>query len=77
MLATGGSGTSAIQFMKDKGATNIRFVCLIAAPEGIKRLQDDHPDVPIITASIDERLNDQAFIVPGLGDAGDRYFGTE
>lgn len=76
MLATGGSGSHAIQFLKDNGAKNIRFVCLIAAPEGIERLQTDHPDVPIITASIDEKLNENAYIVPGLGDAGDRYFGT-
>ena len=76
MLATGGSGSHAIKFLKENGAENIKFVCLIAAPEGIKRLQDDHPDVPIITAAVDERLNANAFIVPGLGDAGDRYFGT-
>lgn len=76
MLATGGSGSHALKFLKENGADNIRFVALIAAPEGIKRLQNDHPDVPIITAAIDEKLNDDAFIVPGLGDAGDRYFGT-
>lgn len=76
MLATGGSGSHAIKFLKENGAKNIKFVCLIAAPEGIERLQKDHPDVPIITAAIDEKLNDQAFIIPGLGDAGDRYFGT-
>lgn len=76
MLATGGSGSHAIKFLKESGAKNIRFVALIAAPEGIERLQKDHPDVPIITASIDEKLNEQAYIVPGLGDAGDRYFGT-
>lgn len=76
MLATGGSGSHAIKFLKENGAKNIKFVCLIAAPEGIERLQKDHPDVPIITASIDEKLNENAFIVPGLGDAGDRYFGT-
>jgi len=76
MLATGGSASHAIKFLKESGATNIRFVALIAAPEGVERLQKDHPDVPIITASIDEKLNDQAYIVPGLGDAGDRYFGT-
>ncbi len=72
MLATGGSGSHAIKFLKENGARNIRFVCLIAAPEGIKRLQTDHPDVPIITAAIDERLNENAYIIPGLGDAGDR-----
>lgn len=76
MLATGGSGSHAIRFLKDNGAENIRFVSLISAPEGIERLQHDHPDVPIITAAIDEKLNQNAFIVPGLGDAGDRYFGT-
>ncbi len=76
MLATGGTGSHAVKFLKENGADNIRFVSLISAPEGIKRLRDDHPDVPIITAAIDEKLNDDAFIVPGLGDAGDRYFGT-
>lgn len=76
MLATGGSASHAIKFLKNNGAANIRFVCLIAAPEGVERLQNDHPDVPIITASIDEKLNENAYIVPGLGDAGDRYFGT-
>ncbi|MDR9419610.1 uracil phosphoribosyltransferase [Gracilimonas sp.] len=76
MLATGGTGSHAINFLKENGADNIRFVSLISAPEGIKRIHDDHPDVPIITAAIDEKLNDDAFIVPGLGDAGDRYFGT-
>ena len=76
MLATGGSGSHALKFLKESGAKNIRFVALIAAPEGIERLQADHPDVPIITAAIDEKLNDQAYIIPGLGDAGDRYFGT-
>ena len=76
MLATGGSGSHAIKFLKENGAKNIRFVCLIAAPEGIERLQNDHPNVPIITAAVDERLNENAYIVPGLGDAGDRYFGT-
>ncbi|MBP3192340.1 uracil phosphoribosyltransferase [Natronogracilivirga saccharolytica] len=76
MLATGGSATDSITFLKRKGAKNIRFMCLISAPEGIKRVQDEHPDISIITAAIDERLNDDAFIVPGLGDAGDRIFGT-
>lgn len=76
MLATGGSGSHALTFLKENGAKEIRFVSLIAAPEGITRLQDEHPDVPIITAAIDERLNENAYIVPGLGDAGDRYFGT-
>lgn len=76
MLATGGSGSHALRFLKNNGADNIRFVSLISAPEGIERLQKDHPDVPIITAAIDEKLNENAFIIPGLGDAGDRYFGT-
>ncbi|MDR9419930.1 uracil phosphoribosyltransferase [Gracilimonas sp.] len=76
MLATGGTATHALNFLKENGADNIRFVSLICAPEGIKRLQKEHPDVPIITAAIDEKLNENAFIVPGLGDAGDRYFGT-
>lgn len=77
MLATGGSACDSISFVKNRGAKDIHFMCLISAPEGITRLQKEHPDVPIVTAAIDERLNDQAFIVPGLGDAGDRYFGTE
>ncbi len=76
MLATGGSGSHALKFLKQNGADNIRFVSLICAPEGVERLQKDHPNVPIITACIDEKLNEDAFIVPGLGDAGDRYFGT-
>lgn len=76
MLATGGTGSHAVKFLKENGADTIRFVSLISAPEGIARLREDHPDVPIITAAIDEKLNDDAFIVPGLGDAGDRYFGT-
>lgn len=77
MLATGGSACDSIGYLKRKGATNIRFMCLISAPEGIRRVQTEHPDIPIITAAIDERLNENAFIVPGLGDAGDRIFGTE
>ncbi len=76
MLATGGSASHALKFLKEHGAQHIRFVCLIAAPEGIDRLQSEHPDVPIITAAVDEKLNENAYIVPGLGDAGDRYFGT-
>jgi uracil phosphoribosyltransferase len=77
MLATGGSAAAAIQFIKDKGAKNINFLCLIAAPEGIKKLQDAHPDVIIYVAALDEKLNDHGYIVPGLGDAGDRLFGTK
>ncbi|NBG88339.1 uracil phosphoribosyltransferase [Isachenkonia alkalipeptolytica] len=77
MLATGGSAKAAIKFLKDKGAMNIKFVCLIASPEGIEVLKETHPDVDIYVASIDEKLDDHAYIVPGLGDAGDRLFGTK
>ncbi|MCR4424720.1 MAG: uracil phosphoribosyltransferase [Firmicutes bacterium] len=77
MLATGGSACAAIQFAKDRGATNIKLVCLIAAPEGIKLVQETHPDAEIYVAAIDERLNSHGYIVPGLGDAGDRLFGTK
>jgi uracil phosphoribosyltransferase len=76
MLATGGSADDAIGFLKKKGATNIRFISLISAPEGINRISKTHPDVSVITAAVDKKLNADAFIVPGLGDAGDRYFGT-
>ncbi len=76
MLATGGSACDAIGFLKSQGAKNIRFTCLISAPEGVAKLQEEHPDVSIITAAIDEKLNENKFIVPGLGDAGDRIFGT-
>lgn len=77
MLATGGSAAAAITFLKDKGAKNIKLMCLIAAPEGIKVIQEEHQDVDIYIASLDERLNDHGYIVPGLGDAGDRLFGTK
>lgn len=77
MLATGNSSVAAIDLMKQKGARNIRFLCLLAAPEGIARMREAHPDVPIVTASIDSHLNDHGYIVPGLGDAGDRMFGTK
>ncbi|MEG0284606.1 MULTISPECIES: uracil phosphoribosyltransferase [Vagococcus] len=77
MLATGGSAIMAIDLLKKRGATNIKFVCLVAAPEGIKALQDAHPDVDIYTAGLDEKLNEKGYIVPGLGDAGDRLFGTK
>ncbi|NMA86363.1 MAG: uracil phosphoribosyltransferase [Tissierellia bacterium] len=77
MLATGGSATAAINFLKEKGAVSIKLVCLIAAPEGIEAVQSAHPDVDIYLASIDEKLNEHAYIVPGLGDAGDRLFGTK
>jgi len=77
MLATGNSSVAAIQRLKDAGATNIRFLCLLAAPEGIARMKEAHPDVPIVTAAVDSHLNDNGYIVPGLGDAGDRMFGTK
>lgn len=77
MLATGNSSVAAIDLLKEAGAQNIRFLCLLAAPEGIKRMQDAHPDVPIVTAAIDSHLNEKGYIVPGLGDAGDRMFGTK
>lgn len=76
MLATGGSAVDALNMLKAKGCCNIRFMCLVAAPEGVKKVQEAHPDVDIYTASLDECLNDHAYIVPGLGDAGDRIFGT-
>lgn len=77
MLATGGSSSAAVRFLKDRGVTNIKFVCILAAPEGIERMQKDHPDVDIYTASLDEGLTDHAYIYPGLGDAGDRLYGTK
>jgi uracil phosphoribosyltransferase len=77
MLATGGSAEAAIQMLKDKGVRNIRFMCIIAAPEGVKRMQEAHPDVDIYIGALDEKLNDHGYIVPGLGDAGDRIFGTK
>ncbi|MBR3864626.1 MAG: uracil phosphoribosyltransferase [Clostridia bacterium] len=77
MLATGGSAVAAIQFIKDRGCKDIKLMNLIAAPEGVKVVQEAHPDVEIYVASLDEKLNDHAYIVPGLGDAGDRLFGTK
>ncbi|MBZ4646746.1 MAG: uracil phosphoribosyltransferase [Petroclostridium sp.] len=77
MLATGGSASAAIKFIKERGATNIKLMCLIASPEGIEKLCKDHPDVEIYCAAVDEKLNDHGYIVPGLGDAGDRLFGTK
>jgi len=77
MLATGGSATAAIGFIKERGVKNIKFMCIIAAPEGIKALRDAHPDVDIYVACQDKGLNDHYYIVPGLGDAGDRIFGTK
>lgn len=77
MLATGGSAVAALDFLKQRGCKSIRFMCLVAAPEGIKVLQDAHPDVDIFVAAVDECLNENCYIVPGLGDAGDRIFGTK
>ena len=77
MLATGNSACAAASLLKTRGARDIRFVCLLAAPEGIAQFQREHPDVPIWTAAIDERLNDHGYILPGLGDAGDRMYGTK
>ena len=77
MLATGGSASDAITMVKKRGAKNIMLMCLVAAPEGVKKVQDNHPDVDIYSAALDERLNEHAYIIPGLGDAGDRIFGTK
>ncbi len=77
MLATGGSATAALRLLKDKGCKKIHFMCIIAAPEGVKRMQEEHPDVDIYIGALDEKLNEHAYIVPGLGDAGDRIFGTK
>ncbi len=77
MLATGNSSAAAIDLLKKAGAKNIRFLCLLAAPEGVARMREAHPDVPIVTAALDSHLNDHGYIVPGLGDAGDRMFGTK
>ncbi len=77
MLATGGSAISAISFLKDKGCNNINFMCILAAPEGVEKLQLAHPDINIYVCAVDEKLNDHGYIVPGLGDAGDRLFGTK
>ncbi len=76
MLATGGSAAGAINHLKRRGASDLSFVCLVAAPEGVRRLEEYHPDVPIVTAALDRELDENAFIRPGLGDAGDRIFGT-
>lgn len=76
MLATGGSAVAAIDFIKRRGGTSLKFMAIVSAPEGIKRLHDAHPEVPIYVAAVDERLNENAYIVPGLGDAGDRLYGT-
>ena len=77
MLATGGSCSAAIQMLKEKGVKHIRFLCIIAAPEGVKRMEEDHPDVDVYIGALDDHLNEHGYIVPGLGDAGDRIFGTK
>lgn len=77
MLATGGSSSAAIRMLKDRGCKSIHFMCIIAAPEGVERMKKDHPDVDIYIGALDERLNEHGYIVPGLGDAGDRIFGTK
>ena len=77
MLATGGSASAAITFLKQDGVKHIKLMCIIGAPEGVKRMQEDHPDVDIYVAALDDHLNDHGYIVPGLGDAGDRIFGTK
>lgn len=77
MLATGGSSVAAIQMLKEKGVKNIRFMCIIAAPEGVERMKKEHPDVDIYIGALDDHLNEHGYIVPGLGDAGDRIFGTK
>jgi uracil phosphoribosyltransferase len=77
MLATANSAIAAVDKLKGRGANNLRFVCLLAAPEGIERFTKAHPDVPVFTAAIDSHLNEKGYIVPGLGDAGDRMYGTK
>jgi uracil phosphoribosyltransferase len=77
MLATGNSSAAAVTLLKAKGATDVRFLCLLAAPEGVARMAEAHPDVPVVTAALDSHLNEKGYIVPGLGDAGDRMFGTK
>ena len=77
MLATANSAIAAIDMLKGRGATNLRYLCLLAAPEGIERFTKAHPDVPVFTAAIDSHLNERGYIVPGLGDAGDRMYGTK
>lgn len=77
MLATGGSSAAAIQMLKDRGCKKIHFMCIIAAPEGVKKMQEAHPDIDMYIGALDDHLNEHAYIVPGLGDAGDRIFGTK
>lgn len=76
MLATGGTAVEAVRYLKDSGARDLRFVCIVAAPEGVRRMEEEHPEVPVYAAALDHELDDRGFIVPGLGDAGDRLFGT-
>ena len=76
MLATGGTASAAVEYLKDSGARDLRFVCIVAAPAGVRRLEQEHPDLPVYAAALDRELNDDGFILPGLGDAGDRLFGT-
>ncbi len=76
MLATGGSASAAVTLLKQRGAVSIRFMCVVAAPEGVQRMLQDHPEMPVFTAALDRQLNDRGYILPGLGDAGDRLFGT-
>ena len=77
MLATGGSSSDALTMLKAKGIKNLKLMCLVAAPEGVRKVQEDHPDVDIYIAALDDHLNENAYIIPGLGDAGDRLFGTK
>ncbi len=77
MLATGGSASAAVSYLKKSGARNIRMMCIVSAPEGVKRMLEDHPDVPVYAAALDRELNEKGYILPGLGDAGDRLFGTD
>lgn len=77
MLATGGTAVEAVRYLKDSGARNLRFACIVAAPEGVGRMEEEHPDVPVYAAALDHGLDENGFIVPGLGDAGDRLFGTQ
>ncbi|MBT8335036.1 MAG: uracil phosphoribosyltransferase [Gemmatimonadetes bacterium] len=76
MLATGGSASAAVEGLKRRGAKSIRFMCLVAAPEGVRRMEQDHPDIPVLAAALDRKLDENGYILPGLGDAGDRLFGT-
>ena len=77
MLATGGSASAAVSILKDRGCRRIRLICLVSAPEGVRRMAEEHPDVPVYSAVLDESLNENGYIIPGLGDAGDRLFGTQ